>query len=231
MLLAQNRDQFVLREIHVLIFVDQDVTEAVLPLRARLLVVFEEIDRANDQVIKVEAVRLGEPALILGVDVGETLAQERLVRRAIFLGPNQRVLRFADLSQACARRQLTFVVVEVGEDLADDGALIGVVDDGEIRGDARARAFAAQHAHAHRVERADPQIARLVADHALEARFHCAGGFIRERYGKYLIRRDIELIEQVCDAVREDAGLPASRTCENQTRAISISNGGRLDVV
>ena len=98
--------------------------------------------------------------------------------------------------------------VEVVQDVADDLPLVGVVHDREVARDADLLAVAAQHAHAHRVKRADPQVARGVADHAFQARLHLAGGLVGEGHRQDAIREDLLLFEQIGDAVGQHARLP-----------------------
>ncbi len=149
----------------------------------------------------------------------------------VLVGPDQRVLRLIDLREAGAGRNLALVVIEIVDDLAHELTLIGVVDDGERRRDADARTVAAQNAHAHRVKRADPQVAGVGADHVLQAGLHLTRGFVRKGYRQNAIGGDAQLFKQVGDAMSEYAGLSAARTSKDQDGAIGLPNGGRLHVV
>ena len=228
---AEQRDQTILRDVDVLILIDQDVFELVLILLAHGFVALEQIDRANDEVVEVQAVRLAQTPLVLGVDVGHPLAEERSLLLVELVGPNQRVLRLADFVQACARRELALIVIEIVENIFHELALIRIVDDRKARRDAALAPVAAQNAHAHRVERSDPEIARRGTDHALEPRLHFARGLVGKGHRKDAIRSNFVLSEQQGNAVREHTRLAASGTGEYQNGTIGLPDGGSLHVV
>ena len=230
-LVGEQRDEPVLREVDVLVLVDQHVAELRLIPHARLIVFFEERDRARDQVVEVEPVGLLEAPLVLTIDLRVALADERGVLLLVHIGRPQIVLRLRDLGEGRARRDLLLVEVEVVKNVADDLPLIGVVHDGEVAGDADLLAVAAQHAHAHRVKRADPEIACRGADHALESRLHLARGLIGKGDREDAIRENFLLVEQVRDAVRKHAGLPGTGPGEDQTRPVGMFDGSALNVV
>jgi hypothetical protein len=211
----EQGDEAILGGVDVLVFVDQHVFEALLVLAPRGGVALEQIDRAHDQIVEVERVGLGQPALVFLIDVAEALAQKRRLLLEVGFGPEQSVLRLADLCQASARRDLALVVIEIVEDLLDDLALIAVVDDHETGRDADARTVAPQNPHAHGVKRADPEIARRRTHHAFQARLHLGCGFVGEGHRQNAIRGDPHIAEQIGDTVRQDARLAASRTREN----------------
>ena len=212
---GQQRHEAILRDIDVLILVDQHVLEALLVLAPGIRVAFQQIDRTDDQIVEIERVGLGQAALVFLIDVADALAQECGLLLEILLRPNQRVLGFADFGEHRARRDLPLVVIEIVENFFDDLALIAVVDDDEARRDADTASVAAQDAHAHRVERADPQVARGRSDHAFEPALHFAGGFVREGDREYAIGVDAFLSEQIRDAVGKDSRLSASGSGEN----------------
>ena len=230
-LLGERRDEAVLRVVDVLVLVDQDVLELRLIARARVFVVVEQLDRAGDQVVEVEPVGLGQAAVVLAVDVGVALAGERGILLLVLLGRPEVVLRLGDLGQRGARGDLALVVVEVGDHLANDRALVGVVHDGEVRRDPDLAAVAAEHPHAHAVERPDPEVARRRPDHALEPRLHLAGRLVGERHRQDAVGEDLLLFQQVRDPVRQYTGLAGPRTREDQHGAVGMLDGRALDVI
>jgi len=58
------------------------------------------------------------------------------------------------------------------------------------------------------VEGEDPDRARDAAEHVLEPLAHLPRGLVRERDREDLLRLDADRVDQVRDAVREDARLP-----------------------
>ena len=53
MRVGQHHHDFVLRDVRILIFVDQNVLEALLILRQNIFVFAKQFDRVNQQVVKV----------------------------------------------------------------------------------------------------------------------------------------------------------------------------------
>jgi hypothetical protein len=181
---GEQRDEPILRGVDVLILIHEHVLEALLILLAGCFVALEQVDRANDEIVEIQRVRLGEPALILGVNVGDPLAGKgRLALRVLF-GPNQRVLRFIDLGEAGARREMPFVIIEVVQNLFDELPLIRFIDHRETTADADSRTIATQNANAHRVKGSDPEVAGDRTDHGMQPRLHLAGSLVGERYRK-----------------------------------------------
>ena len=231
MFVGKQRDELVLREVDVLILIDEDVAELRLIAHARFVVALEQLDRAPDQIVEIEAVRLFEAAFVFAIDLRVALADERGILRLVGIGRPQVILRFGDLGERGARSDLALVEIEIVQDLANDRALVRIVHDREVRGDPDLATVAAQNAHAHRVERAHPEIARDRADHALQARFHLAGSLVRKGHGEDPVRKDLLLVEQVRDPVREHARFARTGTCEDEDRAIGLFDRSPLYVV
>jgi hypothetical protein len=110
---GEHRAQAVLRVVHILILVDEDVAELVLIARADVDVALEQLDRLRDQVVEIEAVRLAQAAIVFAEHRSDALAEERRVLRLVFIRIEQRVLRFANLVERGAGRNLTLVVIEI----------------------------------------------------------------------------------------------------------------------
>ena len=118
--------------------------------------VLQQPDRRHDQVVEVQRVRLGEPALVARVGLGEHLLVRvaRLVRPR--LGRDEFVLQIADLRRQRARRVALGVEVEFAADHRHQPPRVVGVVDREGRLEPERLAVAAQDAHAHRVERRHP---------------------------------------------------------------------------
>ena len=230
-LLGQRRHQTVLGVVHVLVLVDQNVLELGLIARARVFVVVEQPDRAGDQVVEVESVGFGQAAVVLAVDVGVALAGEGRVLGLVLFGGPKVVLGLRDLGEGRARGDLALVVIEVGDHLADDPFLVGIVHDREVRRDADLLAVAPEHPDAHAMERADPQVARRSTDHPFEPRLHLAGRLVGERHRQDTVGEDLLLFEEVRDPVGEYTGLAGTGTREDQHRSVGMLDGLALDVV
>ena len=76
MLLREQLQQPVLRVVRVLVLVDEDVAERLLPLLARLGEALEHVDREEEHVVEVDGVRGEEALLVEVVDLGDGLVVE-----------------------------------------------------------------------------------------------------------------------------------------------------------
>jgi hypothetical protein len=204
-----------LRVIDVLVLVYENVAEFVLPAGACFDVAFQESDRLADQIVKIEPVVFAQTALVFAVDRSITLACERRVFGLNRIGGLERVLGAADAIQRRARRELPLVVSEIRNHFAHQRALIGIVEDRKIGTDAGFVPVAAQDAHARRVERERPNIARGFTDHFVQTALEFRGGFVGERHRKDAIRKDILVFDQVRNAVRQHARFAAAGAGEN----------------
>ena len=160
----------------------------------------------------------------------DTLAEERRILALVLIGTEQFVFGFTNFVQRRARSDLPFVEIEIVQNVADDGALIRVVHDREVRSDADLLAVAAQHAHADGMERADPKIAGRRADHLLEPRLKFGRRLIRKRDREDAVREDTLLIQQVSDAMSEDPRFAATRSGEDKNGAVRVRYSTTLNV-
>ena len=141
----------------------------------------------------------------------------------VLLGPDQRVLRLADLGQARARRELTLVVVEVVENLADELALIGVVDDREVRARCRSCVPSRRSMRTHMEWNVPTHRSRAGAPTMRSRRdFISPAALFVNVTARMRSGATLQLLEQVGDAVREHPRLAAAGAGENQNRAIGM---------
>ena len=219
-LFGHELQESVLRVVRVLVLVDEDVAERVRPLLARLREVLEQLDGEEEHVVEVDRVRGEEPPLVEVVRVGDGLVVERGHTLAVLLGRDQAVLRGRDLGVDATRDEALRVALELFEDGLRQPDLVGLVVDREVRAIAEPGRLAAEDPAARRVEREDPDRARDSAEHVLEPLAHLAGGLVRERDRKDLLRLDPVRVDQVRDAVREDARLARARAGDDEQRPL-----------
>ena len=211
MLFGHELQEPVLGVVRVLVLVDEDVAERVLPALTRLREALEQLDGEEEHVVEVDRVRGEEPALVEVVGVGDRLVVEGRDALAVLVGADQVVLRGRDLGVDATRDEALRVALELFEDGLREPDLVGLVVDREVRAVAEPRRLAAQDAAARRVEREDPEPAPATAEHVVEPLAHLARGLVRERDREDLLRLDAVRVDQVRDAVREDARLAQSR--------------------
>ena len=224
-LFGQELEQPVLRVVRVLVLVDEDVAERVAPLLLRLGEVLEQPNREKEHVVEVDRVRGEEPPLVEVVRVGDGLVVERGHARSVLLGRDEAVLRGRDLRVDAARDEALRVALELLEDGLREADLVGLVVDREVRAVAEAGGLAPQDATAGGVERQDPDRAGDAAEHVLEPLAHLSGSLVSEGDRQDLLRFHPAGVDQVCDAVGEDARLARAGTGDDEQRALSRENG------
>ena len=156
MLFGQELEEPVLRVVRVLVLVDQDVPEGLLPVLAGLREVLEHLDGEVEHVVEVDRVRLDEALLVSLVHVGDGLVVEGRDALLVVRGADEVVLGGRDLVVDAARDEPLRVLVELFEDLLGQPDLVGLVVDREVRAVAEALGLAAEDAPAGGMEREDP---------------------------------------------------------------------------
>ena len=223
-LLGQELEQAVLRVVRVLVLVDEDVAEGLLPALLRLGEALEHLDGEHQQVVEVDGVRGEEPALVQLVRVGDRLVVEGLDPVPVLGGVDQLVLGRRDLLVDAARDEPFRISFELLQALLDEPHLVGLVVDREVRSVAEPRRLAAEDPAAGGMEREDPDAARDLGEQILEARAHLPRRLVRERDRKDLVRLDADRGDQVGDPVGEDAGLPRARAGDDEQRALRVQH-------
>ena len=160
----QQLDQVVLRAVGVLIFINQHVSEAAMPVTAHLLVLLQQLHRQQQQIIKVESVVGRQGLAVAAVHIRCELAPLtlgiglHLIRQpALVFGIADRPAHLLGLKTLGIELQL------LGDDLLDETLGIGLVINGELLRPGQSLFVlefvdvVAQHAREQGVERADPQ--------------------------------------------------------------------------
>ena len=144
-------EQTVLAGVGVLVLVDEQVAQAVLPFIEHFRVLVEQLDRQRDEVVEIDRLIRLERRRVAGVsERGEFLGLILDVLQGD-IGRDERVLPVRDQSLQAADRRLVGAAREVG----DDAVAVGRVEDREARLVAEHLRFFAQDAHAERVEGRD----------------------------------------------------------------------------
>ena len=102
-LAAQELEQAVLRVVRVLVLVDEDVAERLLPLGECVGEALEHLHRQHEQVVEVDRVRRVEAPLVEVVRLRDGLVPERGDPRHRLVGLHELVLHARDLRVDAAR--------------------------------------------------------------------------------------------------------------------------------
>ena len=136
--------------------------------------------------------------------------------------PLQLVLRVRDGREDARRRVLLFIEIELLECVLDDRlAVTRVVDDEVALVELRRLDLATQKARAERMERAEPDVFRGIADHTVDAVAHLRRGLVRERDGKNAVRRDA-MRQEVRDAARQHLRLARACARHDEQRPLHV---------
>ena len=81
------------------------------------------------------------------------------------------------------------------------------------------------------MESADPHAAHRKAQEVLDPFAHLVGGLVGEGHGQNGIGRDFKRLDEIRDAVGQNAGFTAARTCQHQHGSGRGAHGFSLWVV
>ena len=214
--------QLVLAGVGVLVFVDQQIADLVLPALAHLLIALEQQGRHHDEVVKIQRVVGHHLAVVTLVELGH----QHLFRAAGDAHGASRqdevVLPVGDLADE--GRELVLVVIELrlGQ-LFQQRQLVGIVEQGEVGLEVQALVLAANDLEPQGMESGDHQPPRLLATQGLaDPFFHLPRGLVGEGDGGDVARVVAALLYQIGNLVGDDAGLARSGTRQHQARAGDI---------
>ncbi len=196
--------------------------------RADLREQLEHVHRADEQVVEVHRVHAVQVALVDLEDVGDRLLEVRADELAVGLRVAQLVLRVRDLVVERRGREALGVDAELVDRPLHQPPRVGLVVDRELARVAEPRRLGAQHPRAGRVERHHPHSARGAAEEQLDPLAHLLRGLVRERDREDLVRPRAAAVDQVREAVREDARLARAGAGEDEQRALAVRDGGLL---
>ena len=216
-----------LRTVRVLVLVDHHVAELAGVEVAGLLGGFEELDRAQEEVVEVERIGVAKSRDVALVDLGNLLVAN-VVGAAQGLGPFHAIAQVADARERLARRHELVVDAEIFFDLLDERDLVRRIVDDEVAGEADFRRFAPQQARAEGVESRKPHAARVVADERRDALTHLAGGLVGKRDREHVVGLGVPVADEVCNAISDDARLARARAGQDEQRSVTMQNGFTL---
>ena len=186
----------------------------------------QQANGLEQQVVEVEGVGFEELLLVDLEDVGDLLFHGVGGREEVLLRIDHVVLRPGDSAQRDAGLERLVVDAEPLERLLDYGLLIGLVVDGEGAGeaysvDAQGFDVAAEDAHAEAVEGGEQGLGeRGVAENFVDALGHLLGGLVGEGDGEDGVRGHASFLDEIGDAVRDDASLAGACAGEQKHGAI-----------
>ena len=225
MVLGEELQQAVLRVIRVLVLVDEDVPEGVLPVLSSIREVLQDLHGQHQHVVEVDGVRGGELALVQLVRLGNRLVVEGRDPLGVHRRCHELVLRVRDLGVHTAGDEALRILLELLQALLDEAHLVGGVVDREVRPVSESLGLAAQDSAAGGVEGEDPDRTRDGAEHRHQPLAHLPRRLVREGDRQDLVRLDADGRDQVGDTVREHARLPGAGSGDHEQRALGVQDG------
>ena len=226
-LAGERLQQAVLRVVRVLVFVDEEIADALAPRAAQLGVRFEQRHRQANKIVEVDRVERGEPTLVLRVQLGDLQLARRRRGRECLLGRRARVLQARDRVAA----DLQHVLLRRGRQqlLQQRGRIVGV-EDREAAAQARTRVLEREEAQAERVERGDLrlELAVAAAQQLRRALAHLARRLVRERDRGDPVRAHPVLLHEVRDLLGDHLRLARTGAREHEQRPVDVGDGFAL---
>ncbi len=220
--LRQQSQPQILRDVGVLIFVDQNELEAVLVLPEHVGMLAEQADVLQQQVAEIGGVEDLQPLLIAGVE----LAALAVAEHRGFAGWNLRrrqsaVFPAVDQSGQHPRRPALVVDVFGLQQLLQQPHLVVDIEHGEVGFELHQFGMDAQDAPADRMESAEPRHAlHGLAEHLAEAELHLARGLVGEGHRQDFVRPRPALAQDMGDAGGQHAGLAGAGAGQHQNRSV-----------
>ena len=230
MLQRQRVDQLELRAVGVLILVRHDIAVFGAAGLQHVGKFIEQPQRQQDQVIEIHGVAGAQGGFVARADVLGQRAHAGVRERRRGLAP---VLELAQQGENSPGVGLFALGRDAAQNFFHGRELLGFVVDDEVALVAEGLDVGAQDADAQGMERAQGRaLGRFpvalpglqVRQQLVDALLHLARGLVREGDGQDVLRRDA-LVDEVRDAVGDDARLAGARPGQDQNRAVKGLSG------
>ena len=179
----------------------------------------------HHQVAEIDRVHLGEPRLVLLVDLDRLAVGELAgILGRHLVGGERAVLPALDDAGKHAGRPFLVVDALGLQQLLDQPRLVVGVEDGEVALQPDQLGMAAQNPHADRMEGAEPHAVGGAADQLRDAVQHFARRLVGEGDGEDLRRPGATGDQLVRDAGGQHASLAGAGAGQHQQRAALVDN-------
>ena len=219
--LRQQAEPVILHQVGVLVLVHQDVAEGAVVVRQHFRVALQKVGGEQQEVAEIGRVQRAQPVLVGAVQserpaVGEVAL---LVGRHL-AGAEAAVLPFLDLRHQRVRRPALRVHLGGVHDLLEQPHLVVGIEDREIALQAHPLGVAPQHPGRERVEGAEPQPLRWLAQDLRHPLAHLARRLVGEGDGEDLVGKSAARKQDVGEAGGEHPGLAGARPRQHQHRPL-----------
>ncbi len=223
---SQQLEQLVLHQVGILELIHQYMLKAAGVALAHLGVIHQQAHGFEQQVIEIDCVGIAQQHLIALVDAPGDLVAVRLGGK--ILRGDQVVLGGRDGSVNAGRAVEFFVQVQFADGALDQGLLVIAVHDDEVVVKGQVLCLAAQNARTIGMESAQPDALAALGKQVLQAVLHLAGGFVGERDRQDVVGLYAHCVDQVGDALGQDARFTGAGSCQHQRLTQPGGDGGTL---
>ena len=230
---CQQPQPQILRHVGVLVFVHQDVFEAVLEILQHLRVLLEDAQVFHQEVAEIDRVERFEALLIGGVEFRALAVGEgKALTLGHLVGAKRLVL--PAVNEACQLAGGPALLVDAGglDHLFHQADLVVRVQNSEVGSQPGKLRMAAQNLGAQRVEGAEPLHAlHRAADQCADALLHLAGGLVGEGHRQNLARPGAAGVEQMRQPRGQHPRLAGAGARQHEHGAIKRLHGFALRLV
>ena len=232
MLLRQQPQPQILRDIGVLVLIDQHIAEAMLIGRENVGIVLEQRQIVQQQIPEIDRVHRREALLVEPVEVDRAAIGEVAdLRRRDFVRGEPAVFPALDDRVQYPRRPAPFVDMGGGEDLLHEAQLVVGIENREARFEPDRLGMASEDAGGERMEGAEPYALGSLADHRLEALTHLARRLVGESDRQHLAGIGAAGREDVREPGGQYPRLAGAGAGQHQHRSVDRGDGLRLRLV
>ena len=222
---SEQFEYLILAGVGVLIFIHQQVTQAVLPFFGDVGMFAEKLDRQADQIVKIDRLIGFQRRFVR--QIGRRRQGFVLVGRELpggFRG-DQGIFPVRDDGLQTAQGGL---VDRLGA-IADDPGAVGTVENGKARLVAQRLGLLAQNANTERVEGGYLQLVGLLAGQQLaHPLLHFPRRLVGEGDGGDIARLKTALLDEIGDFLRNHPRLARTRASEHEQGTVKVVNGFAL---
>ena len=226
-LAGKKADQLELGGIGILIFVHHDIAEAVLVHLQYFIVRMEKLHSQHQQIVEIQGVVFAQQPLVLLVGHADLFFSE--ADAVILLAVLQRTQKFVfctrNIGQDLSLPQVFGVDPEGLAGLFHEGFLVIRIVDGKRGLISHEVDMPAQDADTHGVEGGDPDTLGIAAQYLVDTLTHLSRRLVGKCYGQDVPGVHFAFVDQVGDAVGDDAGLAAAGAGQDQDRALGLEAG------
>ncbi len=230
--LGQQAQPEILRDIGILVFVDQDVAELLLVLRQDRRLGGEERQVVQQQIAEIAGVQRGQTLLIGAVELeGHALGIIALLARPHLVGRQAAILPALDHAQHGAGRPFLLVDILGDQKLLQQPDLVVGIEDGEIGLEADDLGMAAQQSGGQRMEGAEPPALHRPVDEGGDAVLHLARRLVGEGDAEKFARPRPARHQDMRQARGQHPRLAGAGTGQHQHRPLGRLDRGALQFI